>query len=265
MKKIFDYQIIRNNRDKIAANIDKNDSLLKFRAKQIINTLNIISNRQNFDQILEINSYTGQLTTELQKKSTNIHCIDFSQKMLDINKKKHSQINNYIIYNEIMPSFCTQFDLITDLCSLYYINNLPLLLAQTKQLMKKNGIFIGTLLGTQTLIELRETMFHADLQFFNGTYARFIPFCDIQNAGMLLQNLQFKNINILIESMQMHYKKLSHILSDLRYIGNPLKLSDNKKKLFNKEYFYEINDRYPKNEQNEFPLTVEFLTIIGHK
>lgn len=264
MKKIFDYQKITYNRDKIAQNLHTKDDLLQQRAKFLHEIITLFFPQRKFDQILEFNSYTGQLTSLLQALSNQIHCVDFSPKMLDINKKNNPNIKIYQIKDEILPPFEINFDLAIDLCGLYFINDLPLLLQQIKKLLSQNGIFIGTLLGMNTLCELKEVMIDADLQFFNGIEQRIAPFCQIQNIGMLLQNMHFKNVNISSETVKINYKNLYQIIKDLRHIGNPL-IYNQKPKSITKEYWKTINEKYLKNEDGEFQVTIEFLTIIAHK
>lgn len=264
MKEIFDYKKIRQNREKISANLHNKDDLLQKRAKYLMEILQLFRPQQNFPQVLEINSYTGQLTYELQKIAQQIHCTDFSCKMLEINQKKNHKIKIYQTQNEILPNFITQFDLIVDLCSLFLINNLPRILTQIYKLLNKNGIFIGTLLGTGTLIELKEVMIDADLKFFNGIERHIMPFYEIQNLGMLMQSLQFKNVSVMSEKFSLHYDNFSTIINDLRYFGNPL-MYNQKKFPITKKYWQEINAKYPYNHHNKMPVTIEFLTIIGHK
>lgn len=87
-KQPFDLKRISHNRDRAASKIARYDHLLKYRAQEMMEYLDIFRPGISFEKILEINGYHGLLTEKILTKTKEMHCADFSLRMLDINKKK---------------------------------------------------------------------------------------------------------------------------------------------------------------------------------
>lgn len=255
---VFDYANITHHRNKIAANT--HHWFLDFLAKKIFENVEIFFPEKNITNILQLNCHSGQLTKLIYNFSEQIYCIDFSSQMLQINQKIHPKIQTFHIKDEILPDFTQNFQLIVDFFGLFFINNLPLLLAQIKKLLNKSGFFIGTFFGSQTLYELKKVMFTLDIQFFDGVYQRIAPFFLIEDLISLLQKLNFKNINIENEIFTFDCDTLLQIIHDLRFLGNLLEANNSQ---MNKEYWQEICRIYPKNSHKKLPLSVEIFTVIA--
>lgn len=120
---------------------------------------------------------------------------------------------------EALPFAAEKFDLAVSLLSLQGVNDLPGTLIQIKRLLKADGLFIGCLLGGNTLIELRNVLMQAETEIEGGISPRVAPFADIRDIGALMQRAGFALPVIDTEPLCVRYDNLFGLLRDLRGMG----------------------------------------------
>lgn len=115
-------------------------------------------------------------------------------------------------------------DCALSLLNLQAVDDVPGALARIRRLLKRDGLFIGAMLGAGTLSELREALIAAESALSGGASARVIPFADVRDAGALLQRAGFALPVADTESLTVRYGGLSELMADLRAMGatNPL-------------------------------------------
>lgn len=92
---------------------------------------------------------------------------------------------------EFLPFQANTFDLVVSALSLHWVNDLPGCLAQIRRILKPDGLFLGCLLGGQTLRELRQVLLKAELEVEGGVSPRVSPFIELRDAAALLQRARF--------------------------------------------------------------------------
>ncbi len=110
-------------------------------------------------------------------------------------------------------------DLIVSLLSLHWANDLPGALAQIRQALKPDGLFIGTLFGAGTLKELRGVLTEAELAERGGAQARVSPFADGFDGAALLQRAGFALPVSDVDRFTVRYPDLAALVRDLRAMG----------------------------------------------
>lgn len=120
---------------------------------------------------------------------------------------------------EALPFVAEKFDLAVSLLSLQGVNDLPGTLIQIKRLLKADGLFVGCLLGGNTLIELRNVLMQAETEIEGGISPRVAPFADIRDIGALMQRAGFALPVIDTEPLCVRYDNLFGLLRDLRGMG----------------------------------------------
>jgi NADH dehydrogenase [ubiquinone] 1 alpha subcomplex assembly factor 5 len=117
---------------------------------------------------------------------------------------------------ETFPFADHTFDLVLSAFSLHWVNDIPGLFAQIYKALKPDGLFMASLLGEQTLTELRECLHIAELELYGGVSARVSPMLTLQDAGGLLQRAGFALPVVDQDRLQITYPHPLALLQDLR-------------------------------------------------
>ena len=120
--------------------------------------------------------------------------------------------------HEVLPAEGC-FDLIVSLYSLQWINDLPGALAQIRSQLVPDGLFVGALLGGNTLRELRDAFAHAESTTRGGISPRVSPFADVRDLGGLLQRAGFALPVTDVERLCVRYGDVFGLVRDLRAHG----------------------------------------------
>jgi len=132
---------------------------------------------------------------------------------------ERSGISEIVGDEETLPFSPEQFDLAVSLLALQGVNDLPGTLVQIRRLLKPDGLFIGCMLGGNTLIELRNVLMQAETEIEGGISPRVAPFADIRDVGALMQRAGFALPVIDTEPLCVRYDNLFGLLGDLRGMG----------------------------------------------
>jgi SAM-dependent methyltransferase len=97
-----------------------------------------------------------------------------------------------IVLSEAALPFAPQsLDLAVSLLSLHWTNDLVGALVQIRQALKPDGLFLGALLGGETLTQLRQALLQAEDEVSGGAGPRISPFADGFDGAALLQRAGF--------------------------------------------------------------------------
>jgi SAM-dependent methyltransferase len=120
---------------------------------------------------------------------------------------------------ETVPFPPASIDLAVSLLSLQEMNDVPGMLIQICRALKPDGLFLGVLLGSDTLSELRESLLAAESEIYGGVSPRVAPFVDVRDAGGLLQRAGFALPVADADMVTVRYDSLFHLMRDLRAMG----------------------------------------------
>jgi len=125
---------------------------------------------------------------------------------------------------EILPFAPDSFDLAASVLALQHVNDLPGALVQIRRALKPDGLFLGCLLGGQSLHELRTALGAAETELCGGVSPRVAPFADVRDMGALLQRAGFALPVADSEPIVARYADMFGLMADLRAMGatNPL-------------------------------------------
>ena len=87
--------------------------------------------------------------------------------------------------DEALPFAGETFDLIISYLSLHWVNDLPGALAQIRQALKPDGLFLASMLGGETLRELRQALAEAEIAEEAGLSPRLSPMAAVRDLGGL--------------------------------------------------------------------------------
>ena len=110
-------------------------------------------------------------------------------------------------------------DLIVSSMALHWVNDLPGTLATARRALKPNGLFLGSMLGGETLAEMRSAFVLADLERRGGVAQRMSPLCSVADAGALLQAAGFALPTVDTEVLTVRYPDAWTLWNHLRGMG----------------------------------------------
>lgn len=119
-----------------------------------------------------------------------------------------------------------QFDLVIHAMCLHWANDPVGQLIQCRRALQEDGLCLAILLGGQTLNELRSVLSQAESDITGGMSPRIAPMAEIRELGALLQRagLALPVADNLLLTAQ--YRDLTHLLHDLRAMGETNALTD---------------------------------------
>lgn len=221
---VFDTQRLRLKRDRASALFDKFDFLKRAVSSALLERLDDV-NRQ-FAQVLELGCHTGTLTRDLAARPgvARVVAVDPSAQMLRGlgNVDRVETLHSGLEHIDLPPQ---QFDLVVSAMALHWVNDLPGLLIQLRQLLKPDGLLIAGLIGGHSLIELRRSLLQAEAEVTGGAAARVAPFMDGLDGGGLLQRAGFAMPVADTDTLTVRYDGLFNLLQDLRGMGEASSLA----------------------------------------
>lgn len=112
------------------------------------------------------------------------------------------------------------YDAVVSNLSLHWINDLPGTLANINKVLKPDGLFLGTLLGGDTLYELRTSLQLAELERKGGLSPRVSPLVQLNDVGSLLNRAGFNLLTIDTEDIVVGgFPDIVSVCNDLQLMG----------------------------------------------
>jgi len=120
---------------------------------------------------------------------------------------------------EALPFGAEKLDLVVSALALQFVNDLPGTLVQIRRALKPDGLFLGALLGGDTLTELRQSFAVAESEIEGGVSPRVAPFADLRDLGALLQRAGFALPVTDVDRLTVRYETVFALMHDLRRMG----------------------------------------------
>lgn len=124
-----------------------------------------------------------------------------------------------LIDEEALPFAPESFDLITNNLGLHWVNDVPGALTQIRTILKPDGLFIASLIGEQSLRELRSCLIDAEILITGGISPRVSPTIDLQTASQLMQRAGFTLPVADKETVTLVYADMFALMRELRGMG----------------------------------------------
>jgi NADH dehydrogenase [ubiquinone] 1 alpha subcomplex assembly factor 5 len=121
-------------------------------------------------------------------------------------------INNSLIMDNT-------YDAVISTMSMHWINDLPGLLNRINNVLKPDGMFMGAMLGGDTLFELRTSLQLAEMERRGGVSPRVSPLADVKDMGGLLQKAKFNLLTVDVDDVIVSYPDIWALMDDLKAMG----------------------------------------------
>lgn len=214
--RVFDRTRVRQSRNRSAAKLDKHRFLIDWAIKNLSDRLCDI--KRDFPLAIQIGGRTtaeqDKITKETGRIKTLYH-MDMAEKLLG------RKVNNMAVQGdeEFLPFAKDSLDLVISPLTLHSVNDLPGALIQINYALKPDGLFLGAMLGGETLYELRHAMMQAEKNIKGGISPRIAPFADKPQMGALLQRAGLALPVVDSDILTVTYDNLHDLMHDLRGMG----------------------------------------------
>ncbi|KAG5368943.1 NADH dehydrogenase [ubiquinone] 1 alpha subcomplex assembly factor 5 [Yarrowia sp. C11] len=121
-------------------------------------------------------------------------------------------INNSLIMDNT-------YDAVISTMSMHWVNDLPGLLKRINSVLKPDGMFMGAMLGGDTLFELRTSLQLAEMERKGGVSPRVSPLADVKDMGGLLQKAKFNLLTVDVDDVIVSYPDIWALMDDLKSMG----------------------------------------------
>ena len=258
---IFDRALLQRRRTRAAPRAPEHDFLLRYVAEDFADRLAII--RRSFPIALNLGAHVGTLSRRLRQ-------LDQIGLMIDADPSAamlaHCDGPRLCADEEFLPFGPATLDLVVSGLALQLVNDLPGALIQIRHPLKPDGLFLATLLGSGSLVELREALLIAETELEGGAAPRLAPLADVRILGGLLQRAGFALPVADSDTVRATYPSPIALMHQLRAMGASNALAREYRKPLTRRvvaYASEIYaERHPAPDGGVFA-TFEFVTLTG--
>lgn len=213
---VFDRRLVRTHRNRAAAAVDHHDFLHRHVADGIVDRLDDVLRR--FPIAIDLGTFNGALADQIARRDGTkmvVRC-DLSPRMAQL---AHAKGLALAADEEALPFSEAAADLVVSGMALHWTNDLPGALVQINRTLRPDGLFLGALLGGESLTELRTAMTEAEIEVSGGVSPRLSPLTDVRDLGGLLQRAGFALPVIDRETLTVTYENAFRLIADLRGMG----------------------------------------------
>jgi SAM-dependent methyltransferase len=177
--------------------------------------------------------------------------------------------NKTVVLDEEHLSLAPEsFDLITSNLAFHWINDVPGALAQIHTALKPEGMFIASLIGEQSLYELRSCLLDAELTVTGGISPRLSPTIDLLTTSQLLQRAGFTLPVADKETITLLHGDMFSLMRDLRGMGQANAHTQRLRHFTRRGVLLEAARLYQErfaNAQGHIPATFDIIYMHGWK
>ncbi|KAJ8905483.1 hypothetical protein NDN08_001990 [Rhodosorus marinus] len=124
-----------------------------------------------------------------------------------------------VVDEEKIPFKKEEFDLVISSLALHWVNDLPGSMVQINNILRPDGLFVGSMFGGDTLSELRISMQLAEEEIWSGLSNHISPFVRLRDAGSVLGRGGFVLTTIDIEDIQVEFRDIFSLMRHLKGMG----------------------------------------------
>jgi SAM-dependent methyltransferase len=136
-----------------------------------------------------------------------------------------------------LPFTAKSFDLVISGLVLHGVNRADQAILDTRRVLTDDGLFIGCLLGGDTLNELRTALYETEERLTGHVTPRISPMIRLNQAASLLQKSGFAMPVVDRDLVKVHYRNMANLIADLRKMGATNALTQRNKKLLPRPFF----------------------------
>ena len=199
-------------------------------------------------------------------KIGNLVQYESSSKMLrrDENLEYKIPTERVLGNEELLPFDQDKFDAVVSNLSLHWVNDLTGTLIQAKNVLKPDGVFIGSMFGGETLFELRTAFQLAQTEREGGISPHVSPMTDVRDVGSLLSRAGFSLTTVDVDEIIVNYPSMFELMDDLKSMGENNAII-NRKRFTSKDVFFATAAAYKSiygNPDGSIPATFQVIYMV---
>lgn len=211
---VFDRALLRQRRSRAAADFADFDFLFEAVGNQLIDRLGDI--RKELPLIADLGAGTSTLGSALRHRKGTQTVVN-----LDMSPAMAARTRGLAVVadEDALPFKAQSLDAVIANLSLHWVNDLPGALAQIRQALKPDGVFLAAVMGGDSLRELRESLQQAELSVRGGVSPRVSPLIDMHDMSALMQRAGFALPVVDRDVISVDYASPFRLMHDLRGMG----------------------------------------------
>ena len=260
---LFDQKLIRQHRQRAARKFSDFAFLKDAAAARLADRLDLI--RRDFDLCLDVGAHDGRLMQHLARLG-KIGCIiqtDPAEKFV-INTRQHGPGVVHVLSE--LPYKPQSFDAVFSCVSLHWVDDLPGMMIQARELLRPDGLLLVNLLGGNSLIELKQVLAEAEQAITGGVSPRCAPMADIRDIGGLMSRAGLALPVADSDRLTVHYPHMFKLMADLRGMGEQNALLARLKIPTKRQVFLQAAEIYQRRfgrADGQIPASFEIVTLTG--
>ncbi|SGY33079.1 BQ5605_C002g01445 [Microbotryum silenes-dioicae] len=268
---VFDRQLKRLQRDRAARDPEKSRLTDYIKDEVAANMVDrLLDIKRRFPLVLDIGSGPGYIAKHLDPEITQkVVMTDSSRDMLyrDQGHEFDVPIERIVCDEEALPFGENSHDAIMSCLALHWVNDLPGTLIQIRRALRPDGVFIGSMLGGDTLFELRTSLQLAEIEREGGISPRISPMTNSQSITSLLNRAGFNLATVDVDEIDISYPSMFELVEDLKWMGESNAVINRRPKL-NPDTLLAAASIYRElhgHEDGTIPATFQIMHMIGWK
>lgn len=211
---IFDRNLLRARRQRAAAGAPAHDFLLRRVADDLAERLTLI--KRAFPVAVDLGAHHGVLSRSLASLGSVGRVIAAERAPALLAQCAGERV---LADEEALPFAAESVDLVVSALALQHVNDLPGTLAQIRRMLRPDGLLLASLLGGETLKELRAAWLEAESEVEGGASPRVAPFVEVRTLGALLQRAGFALPVTDADTVTVRYSSALALMRDLKAMG----------------------------------------------
>ena len=256
---IFDRRAVRRQRDRAAAGFAGHDFLHREIADRLADRLRDV--RRGFATVVNLG---GGQTDPIPGAELTVNT-NLSAGLLRAADRRPGDAS-VAADEEFLPFADGSLDLVASCLALHWVNDLPGALIQVRRALKPDGLFIGAMLGGDTLIELRRALVEAEFETTGGSSPRTSPVADGADAGALLQRAGFALPVVDTDTITATYDDIFALMRDLRGMGEANAVVTRSRRFLRRDTLLAAAERYRAlyaGPDGRIPATFQIIWMTG--
>ncbi|WP_420585348.1 methyltransferase domain-containing protein [Ruegeria sp.] len=168
--------------------------------------------------------------------------------------------------DEILALTPGTHDLVIHAMALHWANDPVGQLIQCHRALRPDGLLLVVCLGGETLHELRAALGQAEIEVTGGLSPRIAPMAELRDLGGLLQRAGLALPVADTARLTAEYRDLTHLMHDLRAMGETNSLSDRIKRPTRRQVFARAQQIYADHfatPEGRLAATYELICLTG--
>lgn len=261
--RLFDMHSQRRNRHRAAPRYANYRFLKEEAALRLADRIDLV--RRSFDLALDFGAHDGTLTRYLRdtNKIGTVIQADPAPRFASLARAEGPAVaTDY----DILPFAPNRFDAVLSCLSLHWVDDLPGVISQMRALLKPDGMLLLSLLGGNSLHELRSALAAAETEIAGGLSPRTAPMADIRDVGGLLGRAGLALPVADADRLTITYPNMFRLMADLRGMGEQNALQGRLRHPTSRRIFMRAAEIYHTefgNPDGTIPASFELITLTG--